>query len=95
VLAQMGLTPGHRVGPRRRWCQREVQSPLLLLGDSVARLKEVRVFIPASLLEQIDQLVERGEFATRADAIRTALRLLLERYAMRVGRLVVEEREAK
>jgi len=62
---------------------------------SKERLKDVRVFIPAGLLREIDRLVERGEFATRSDCIRTALRLLLERYAARIGHLVVEEREAK
>jgi len=47
----------------------------------MARVKELRVRIPASLLERIDQLVKRGEYATRADAVRTALRLLLQRHA--------------
>jgi len=38
--------------------------------------ERVSVRVPVGLLEQIDERVERGEYRTRSDAIRAALRRL-------------------
>lgn len=36
--------------------------------------ERVTVRVPAGLLEQIDDRVERGEFSSRSEAVRSALR---------------------
>jgi Arc/MetJ-type ribon-helix-helix transcriptional regulator len=52
---------------------------------------QIAIRIPSSLAAQLDGLVESGRFATRADAVRTALEALVdaERRAD-VGRKIVE-----
>jgi len=39
--------------------------------------QQIAVRLPEDVLEQVDSLVERGEFATRTDAVRRGLELLL------------------
>lgn len=40
--------------------------------------KQIAIRIPDDLLEQLDELVAQGRFATRTDAVREALRALVE-----------------
>ena len=42
-------------------------------------MKLINVYVPERLLERLDELVERGRFASRGEAIRFAICLLLER----------------
>lgn len=52
---------------------------------------QIAVRLPASLLDDVDSLVDAGRFETRADAIRSGIELIVdaERRA-RIGRAIVE-----
>jgi len=49
--------------------------------DYTAVTKVVSVKLPVGLIEKLDELIERGYFQNRGDAIREAIRRLLASYA--------------
>ena len=51
----------------------------------------ITVRLPEHLLKEIDDLVEKGVFTTRAEAIRAAIRALLERYKTGVKGVLMHE----
>ena len=61
---------------------------------SMERFKLVTVKIPESLLEKVDKLVEKGVFATRSEAIRVALKELVERQQY-FNKIIEETRTGK
>lgn len=57
-----------------------------------SKLKVVTIKIPEELVEQLDKLVESGFFASRSEAIRLALRDLIERRKY-MNRIIEEQRK--
>ncbi len=52
---------------------------------------QIAVRLPASLLDEIDGLVEGGRFETRADAIRSGIELIVDSERReRIGRSILE-----
>jgi Predicted transcriptional regulators containing the CopG/Arc/MetJ DNA-binding domain and a metal-binding domain len=45
-----------------------------------SKLTLISLKIPMALLKEVDELVEKGVFVSRSEAIREALKLLLSRY---------------
>jgi antitoxin ParD1/3/4 len=49
-------------------------------GDYISITKIVSVKLPVGLIEALDELIQRGYFQNRSDAIREAIRKLLTNY---------------
>jgi len=49
-------------------------------GDYTSVTKVISVKLPVGLIDALDQLIERGYFQNRSDAIREAIRKLLSTY---------------
>ncbi len=49
-------------------------------GDYTSVTKVISVKLPVGLIEALDQLIEKGYFQNRSDAIREAIRKLLSNY---------------
>lgn len=57
-------------------------------GDYTSVTKVISVKLPVGLIEALDNLIEKGYFQNRSDAIREAIRKLLSNYReMDLGRL--------
>lgn len=49
-------------------------------GDYTSVTKVISVKLPVGLIDALDQLIEKGYFQNRSDAIREAIRKLLSNY---------------
>lgn len=47
-------------------------------------MDRITVRVPPNLIAALDEIVERGIYTTRSEAVRDALRMLLERNGVRV-----------
>lgn len=51
----------------------------------MSNTKKIMVKIPAELVSKIDELVEQGVFTSRADAIKSAVVLIINEYSLRTS----------
>jgi antitoxin ParD1/3/4 len=68
-----------------RWAYRCMSSSLLPQGDIKMQMQRVTLRLPEQQLKMIDMLVEYGEFPSASEAIRTAIRDLIDQRSVKLA----------